>query len=112
MVARSPVRSTAGYIRALCCSRRNEGLTGAGEFAGAEEETSWDLVDGEDTFSSLAAARLWRRAVEWLVRLAKFKTRWWAHGQALRFISERRKSLNSAIEAELRSARRRRHGDQ
>ena len=93
MVERSQVRSTAGYFRSLCCSRRSEGLTGAGESAGAEEETSWDLVD-DITTSSGAAARLWRRAVEWLVRLAKFKTRWWAHGQALQFIAKRQRALN------------------
>ena len=69
---------------------------------------NWEVVGEEDI--SEAFGRLWVKAVSYLIRLAKKKVFWWANGQALRFLSERRNYINRVIDAEL--AARRHHGDQ
>ena len=67
----------------------------AGSDAGAETE-DFEVV-GESR-----STRLWRRALEYHLRLAKQKVFWWAGGTALRWISERRKQINQQIDRELK----------
>ena len=86
--------------RAICPCLRASSALSASAFAGVDE-TSWDLVDF-DIFEKVSHADLWRRAVEWLLRLGKAKTQWWARGRALCFIADRRKALNAQIDRELR----------
>ena len=57
----------------------------------------WEVVETPPN-----RAALWRRAVEYLLRLAKVKRHWAAGGTALKFLADRRKFLNDQIETEIR----------
>ena len=61
----------------------------------AEGSTNWEVVE-------CPRAVLWRRALEYLFRLAKVKRHWAAGGTALKFLAERRKKINDQIETEIR----------
>lgn len=69
--------------------------------AGASPDPSiridWEVVETPPN-----RAALWRRAVDYLLRLAKVKRHWAAGGTALKFLADRRKFLNDQIEAEIK----------
>ena len=69
--------------------------TGSAADTAAEETVNWEFVESP-------RATLWRRALYYLLRLAKVKRHWAAGGTALRFLAERRKKFNDQIETEIK----------
>ena len=46
---------------------------------------------------------LWARALYYLLRWAKQKLHWWAGGQALQFLAQRRRTIKAQIDREART---------
>ena len=59
-------------------------------------ESEYEVVGQPESFENF-----WKRAVDYLIRVVKKRRVWWAGGQALRFLTERRKETNYQIDYEL-----------
>ena len=56
-------------------------------------ESEYEVVGQPEAFENF-----WKRAVDYLIRVVKKRRVWWAGGQALRFLTERRKEINYQID--------------
>ena len=90
MVARSSSGSTA---QASTTARTAKTIA-------STSSTSWES-EYEVVGQPEAVENFWKRAVDYLIRVVKKRRVWWAGGQALRFLTERRKEINYQIDYEL-----------
>ena len=92
MVARSSSGSTA-QASTTARTAKTIASTSSTSWESEYEVLTSSTTSGYDAF--------WKRAVDYLIRVVKKRRVWWAGGQALRFLTERRKAINYQIDYEL-----------